>query len=69
MCKMKSEDNTDYIIILISIQTKVQAFPVESQYFDFIDAELLRAVGAQPRRRKPAFVTYDNEASMCVMLR
>ena len=27
---------------------------------------LLRALGAQPRRRKPAFVTHDNEASLCV---
>jgi hypothetical protein len=27
---------------------------------------LLRALGAQPRRRKPAFVTRDNEASLCV---
>ena len=26
----------------------------------------LRALGAQPRRRKPAFVTHDNEASLCV---
>ena len=26
---------------------------------------LLRALGAQPRRRKPAFVTHDNEASLC----
>ena len=30
---------------------------------------LLRALGAQPRRRKPAFVTHDNEASLCVTLR
>jgi len=29
---------------------------------------LLRALGAQPRRRKPAFVTQDNEASLCVNL-
>ena len=27
---------------------------------------LLRALSAQPRRRKPAFVTHDNEASLCV---
>ena len=27
---------------------------------------LLRALGAQPRRRKPAFVTHDNEASLCI---
>ncbi len=26
---------------------------------------LLRALGAQPRRSKPAFVTYDNEAILC----
>ncbi len=26
----------------------------------------LRALGAQPRHRKPAFVTHDNEASLCV---
>ena len=26
---------------------------------------LLWALGAQPRRRKPAFVTQDNEASVC----
>ena len=25
----------------------------------------IRALGAQPRRRKPAFVTHDNEASLC----
>ncbi len=25
----------------------------------------LRAFGAQPQRRKPAFVTHDNEASLC----
>ncbi len=24
-----------------------------------------RALGGQPRRRKPAFVTHDNEASLC----
>ena len=30
---------------------------------------LLRALGAQPRRRKPAFVTHDNEASLCGMSR
>ncbi len=27
---------------------------------------LLRALGAQPRSRKPAFVTHDNEASLYV---
>ena len=27
---------------------------------------LLWALGAQPRRRKPAFVTHYNEASLCV---
>jgi hypothetical protein len=26
---------------------------------------LLRALGAPPRRRKPAFITHDNEASLC----
>jgi hypothetical protein len=30
---------------------------------------LLWALGAQPRRRKPAFVTQDNEASVCVCTR
>ena len=28
---------------------------------------IYRALGAQPRSRKPAFVTHDNEASLCVM--
>jgi hypothetical protein len=30
---------------------------------------LLRALCAHPRRRKPAFITYDNEASMCASAR
>ncbi len=26
---------------------------------------ILQKLGAQPRRRKPAFVTHDNKASLC----
>ncbi len=29
---------------------------------------IYRALGAQPRSRKPAFVTHDNKASLCVKI-
>jgi hypothetical protein len=35
-------------------------------FFSFCTLICVRALCAQPRRRKPAFITYDNEASVCL---